>query len=173
MAGLLLPAETGWDQALDWGRRAEAAGARHLWVDDGAGPVPLVAGLLRRLGLRVGLVVRPIRRTPAVLAKEVNSLDVIGGGRLELAAYREEGAEATLALVAALADGEPRAVPGSDPAAPAARCLPASVQRPHPPLWYAEPGWPDEGSGPAGGPPSWAPEGWAEAGLAGVSLVAR
>ena len=164
-AGLLFPAGTGWEQALEWGRRAEAAGAGLIWVDDGQGPVPLVAGLLRRLGLRVGLLVRPGRRAPAILAKEVTSLDVISDGRLDVAAYREPGAEEAMDVVAALCGGQPVPVPGADPEAPAARCLPPSVQRPHPPLWYATPGW--------AGPPPWAPPGWIEAGMAGVTLEER
>jgi alkanesulfonate monooxygenase SsuD/methylene tetrahydromethanopterin reductase-like flavin-dependent oxidoreductase (luciferase family) len=164
-AGLLLPAGTGWEQALEWGRRAESAGAGLIWVDDGHGPVPLVSGLLRRLSLRVGLLVRPGRRAPAVLAKEVTSLDVLSDGRLDVAAYREAGAEEALDLVATLADGQFVSVPGSDPEAPPARCRPPSVQRPHPPLWYATPGWT--------GPPPGAPSGWLEAGLAGVTLEAR
>ena len=160
--GLLIPPGTGWDEAAAWGRRAEEAGAARLWAAEDCAPAALLGGLARLLSLRLGAVVRPGACPPALLAKQLTSLDVICGGRLDVAVEEGPGADGVLAVLAGMAGGEPFHSEGPVPVA-GARCLPPSVQKPAFPLWRAGP--------PGAELPAGMPEGWAEAGLATVAVT--
>ena len=176
--GLLLPAGTGWGAALEWGRRAEAAGASRMWMADGRAAVVVLGGLFRRLGLRLGPVLRPGRPPATLLAKQLTSLDVVSGGRLDVAVEGSPGAEDVLTVLARLAGGQPYHSDGPIPVA-GARCLPPALQRPTFPLWTAvgattTPGDTDTDTATDaadGGAPAALPAGWREAGLGVVAVT--
>lgn len=74
---------------IELARAAEAAGLATAWVPDGGSvdPVVLMGAIARRTSTAgVGLLVAGTgRRQPAVLAKEVTTVDVLAGGRAALA----------------------------------------------------------------------------------------
>src|SRR5688572_16776770 len=79
------------DTALQFGRRAEAAGAHSIWVMDRlvfTNHEPLVTlGALAATTTRVRLgtcVLLATLRPPALLAKEVGTIDQLSGGRVML-----------------------------------------------------------------------------------------
>lgn len=185
-AGLLLGGDTPWLTAAEWVGRCVAQGIERVWLSDRGAPVGLAAGLSRRWDrLRIGVAVDPRRRPLTVLAKELTSLDVITGGRLDVATLdvatldaatldpgtldpkgldpqSEAGgglrAEA-LFVLGTLADGRAFHHWGPAVKAEGARCLPPSVQRPSYPLWSvieAGPGHPWDMR---------VPEGWDRAGF--------
>ena len=162
--GLLIPAETPWDQAIGWGRRALDSGAKRLWASGDLPALAVLSALARRLDLRVGAVVPVGSAPPAVLAKHLTSLDVVAEGRLDVAVEAGPGAGDVLALLAGLAGGEPCRSEGPIPVA-GARCLPPAVQRPGFPLWEARPP-----EGPSA-EPAGTPAGWWQAGLGSVEVT--
>ena len=163
--GLLIPVDTSWDRALEWGGRAVEAGAARLWGPGDLAGVGLLSALSRSLDVRVGAVV-PVGNAPAaVLAKHLTSLDVVAEGRLDVAVEAGPGVGEVLEILAGLAGGEPGRFEGSIPVT-GARCLPPAVQRPAYPLWTARP--------PAEGPsaqPAGTPVGWWQAGLGSVEVT--
>ena len=164
--GLLIPAETGWDEALEWGRRAASAGAGRLWGSGDLAGVALLAALAWRVDVRVGAVVGAASAPTAVLAKHLTGLDVVAGGRLDVAVEAGPGAGAVLAVLAALGGGQAYYAEGPIPVA-GARCLPPAAQRPAYPLWTARPV-----PAPADAPePAGTPAGWSEAGLGVVEVT--
>lgn len=162
--GLLIPAETGWDQALDWAGRAASAGAARVWGSGDLGGVALLSALSRRLGVRVGAVVAPGAAPPAVMAKHLTGLDVVTAGRLDVAVEAGPGAADVLPVLAALAGGAAHHSDGPVPVE-GARCLPPAVQRPAYPLWMARPA-PEGSAAPAG-----TPDGWWDAGLGALEVT--
>jgi alkanesulfonate monooxygenase SsuD/methylene tetrahydromethanopterin reductase-like flavin-dependent oxidoreductase (luciferase family) len=162
--GLLIPAETAWGKALDWAGRAASAGISRLWGAGDLGGLALLAALARRLDIRVGAVVAPGSAPPAVLAKHLTGLDVVAGGRLDVAVERGPEARDVLPVLAALAGGHAYQSEGPVPVE-GARCLPPAVQRPAFPLWTARP----VPEAPPGAPG--APDGWWDAGLAAVEVT--
>ena len=162
--GLLIPAETGWAEALDWGGRAAAAGVTRLWGCGDLAGVAVLSALARRLDVRVGAVVEPGSAPPAVLAKHLTGLDVVTGGRLDVAVEAGADAEAVLPVLAGLAGGRAYHSEGPVPVA-GARCLPPAVQRPAYPLWTVRPVT-DGSACPPG-----TPDGWWDAGLGAVEVT--
>ena len=126
--GLLIPADTGWDTALEWGRRAADAGAGRLWGRADLAGVGLLSALSRRLDVRVGAVVPVGGAPPAVLAKHLTSLDVVAAGRLDVAVEAGPGADDVLRVLEGLAGGEPAHSEGPVPVA-GARCRPSTGRR--------------------------------------------
>lgn len=169
--GLLIPAETPWDQAIGWGRRARDSGAKRLWASGDLAGLAVLSALARRLDLRVGAVVPVGGAPPAVVAKHLTSLDVVAEGRLDVAVEAGPGAGDVLAVLAGLAGGEPFGLEGPFPVA-GARCLPPAVQRPGFPLWEARAaeGPPAAPEGPSAEPMG-TPAGWWQAGLGSVEVT--
>jgi probable F420-dependent oxidoreductase len=110
-----------------------------------------VAGLTHRVRLAVTVAIAPYRH-PLLHAKVVATLDVLSGGRLEVAVgsgwLREEfdalGADFPrrqrvtdeyLEAMGTLWEGEPCAFERETISFAKVQCLPRPVQRPHPPLW--------------------------------------
>jgi len=157
--GLALPqldgtgAPLAWSEVVVAARRAEERGFSSIWVDDHPGPRgpdPVVAlGGLARITRRVGLGVLAFRptRNPAVLAKELATLDVVSGGRLVVgvgaAGSGDEATPAvtrlaeTLQVVRGMWGGQPFTFHGSTAETIAAPCLPRPVQVPGPQLLVA------------------------------------
>ena len=156
------------EQLLDTARRAEAAGFSILLIRDHLvqDPFPHQLGPLTALAavasatrtLRVGtLVLSNDFRHPAVLAKEVATLDVLSGGRVELGIgagflrrdYEEAGLpfddprdrvgrlEEALGLLKALFGPDPVTHHGQHYTVERLDSFPRPVQRPHPPLQVA------------------------------------
>src|SRR5262245_8132972 len=156
------------EQLLDTARRAEDAGFSILLIRDHLvqDPFPHQLGPLTALAavasatrtLRVGtLVISNDFRHPAVLAKEVATLDVLSGGRVELGMgagflrrdYDEAGLpfdeprdrvgrlEEALRLLKALFGPDPVTHHGQHYAVERLDGFPKPVQRPHPPLQVA------------------------------------
>lgn len=171
--GLLLRGNRPWPDLLSWSEAALGAGAARLWLSDEGAGLAKAAALSRRFPvLRIGLVVSLRRGALTVLGKALTSLDVVAGGRLDVAveARPAEAAEAVLVL-AALASGRPLHYTGVLVRAEGARCLPPSRQRPSFPLWRVE----ARGSGTVAGlgaPAGWdrSGHGWIRAAVVGGSL---
>lgn len=185
--GLVLSGDDPWPSLLEWAGRCRSGGWRRVWLSDQGAAVAKAAGLGRSIpSLRIGLLVDPTRRLPTVLAKDLTSLDVVIGGRLDVAVDDRVGrpagseppgaavVEETTAVLVGLAAGEPLSYEGDRVRAQGARCLPASPQRPAYPVWrlldkgrgcppasslITGPGSP-YGTGPGVAPPS----GWAGVG---------
>jgi alkanesulfonate monooxygenase SsuD/methylene tetrahydromethanopterin reductase-like flavin-dependent oxidoreductase (luciferase family) len=114
----------------DWSEaEGRAAGAGRLWFTDEGPALALAAGVGRRHdGLRIGVLVDPARRPVTVLAKQLTGLDVLIGGRLDVALPKgDETAEVALVL-RTLAQGEKLVHEGPLSRAEGARCLPPSPQ---------------------------------------------
>ena len=156
------------EQLLCTARRAEDAGFSILLIRDHLveGPFPHQLGPLTALAavagatrsLRIGtLVISNDFRHPAVLAKEVATLDVLSGGRVELGMgagflrrdYDEAGLpfdeprdrvgrlEEALRLLKALFGPDPVTHHGQHYAVDGLDSFPKPLQRPHPPLQVA------------------------------------
>ncbi|MGH9151521.1 MAG: TIGR03621 family F420-dependent LLM class oxidoreductase [Acidimicrobiales bacterium] len=152
--------------AKAWGDQARAAedlGYSTLQVPDHFGDqwapiVALTAAATATTSVRVGaLVFANDYRHPAVLAREMATLDVVSEGRLELGmgagwlradydqhglAYdrpgeRIERLDEAVRVVKALWGGGPVSFDGRHYRLRDARCLPPTVQRPHPPVMVA------------------------------------
>ncbi|MCW2998120.1 MAG: limB 2, partial [Solirubrobacterales bacterium] len=155
-------------QTLAQAQLADELGYASAWVQEhhfleepghGGGAVPVLGAMAARtttlrLGLSV-LSVDPLVRHPAVLAADVATLDVLAGGRLDVAtgvaragvdvaglglarqAARSRWEHYTGVLARMLGEEPFGGVPAS-PAGPALSqrtLVPRPVQRPHPPLW--------------------------------------
>ena len=147
----------------DQARRAEALGYSTLWMpdhfDDQWGPlVALTAAAAATTSLLLGpLVLDNDYRHPAVVAREMATLDVVSDGRLELgigagwlrsdyeqhglrfdrAGTRIERLEEAVALIKALWSGKEVDFEGTHYSLVGARGHPRPVQRPHPRLLLA------------------------------------
>ena len=114
----------------DWSQAdGRVAGADRLWFTDEGPALALAAGVGRRHdGVRIGVLVEPGRRPVTVLAKQLTGLDVLVGGRLDVALPDgPDTAEAALVL-RTLARGEVLFHEGGVIRAEGARCLPPSPQ---------------------------------------------
>src|SRR5215207_6001858 len=149
-------------------RRAEELGYRSLWtfqrlvvpevpdersgapyyqqVQDAVVPLAFLAGQTSRIRLGTAVLIVPFF-PPALLAKQLATLDIVSEGRLEVglgigwsrteyAAFGRRGARAEefLAALRALWTGEVASYQGEFYRLPPARMAPKPVQRPHPPL---------------------------------------
>src|SRR5829696_5311379 len=153
-------------------RRAEELGYRSLWtfqrlvvpevpdersgapfyqqVQDAVVPLAFLAGQTSRIRLGTAVLIVPFF-PPALLAKQLATLDIVSEGRLEVglgigwsrteyaavgAAFERRGARAEefLAALRALWTGEVASYQGEFYRLPPARMAPRPVQRPHPPL---------------------------------------
>jgi probable F420-dependent oxidoreductase len=153
-------------------RRAEELGYRSLWtfqrlvvpevpdersgapyyqrVQDAVVPLAFLAGQTSRIRLGTAVLNIPFL-SPAVAAKQLATLDIVSGGRLEVglgigwsqteyaavgAPFERRGARAEefLAALRALWSGEVVSYQGEFYRLPPARMAPRPVQRPHPPL---------------------------------------
>ena len=166
--GLLAESAQTAEQLLDTARRAEDAGFSILLIRDHLvqDPFPHQLGPLTALAavagatrnIRIGtLVISNDFRHPAVLAKEVATLDVLSGGRVELGMgagflrrdYHEAGLpfdeprdrvgrlEEALRLLKALFGPDPVTHHGQHYAVEGLDSFPKPVQRPHPPIQIA------------------------------------
>jgi probable F420-dependent oxidoreductase len=163
-----------WDRVVEAARRAEQAGYDSVWLADhlflaseryggppgdhwGYDPLVALAGIARATKrVRIGtLVVCAQMRPPGVLAKALESLDVVSRGRLvagigagwfepeyraagvpfERAGVRVEQLAEAVQIVTGLVGGESFSFAGRHYNVPGARSLPAPVQRPRPPVW--------------------------------------
>ena len=122
--GLLVPGSLPWTEVVGWAGRAEEAGAARVWVGPARGASIVLAGAVgRRTSLRVGVVVPVGEVAATVMAKHLNSLDVVIGGRLDVALLgTPDEVTQTAGVMRAMASGQ--AVSGG------ARALPAAVQQP-------------------------------------------
>lgn len=156
------------DRLLETARRAEAAGCSTLLLRDHLvdGPFPhqlapltaLAAVAAATMRLRVGtLVLANDFRHPALLAKEIATLDVLSGGRVELGLgagflqreYEEAGLafdrpgdrvgrlEESLQVLKGLFGGGPLTFRGTHYRVGGLESYPRPVQRPHPPIHVA------------------------------------
>jgi probable F420-dependent oxidoreductase len=153
-------------------RRAEELGYRSLWtfqrlvvpevpdersgapfyqqVQDAVVPLAFLAGQTSRIRLGTAVLIVPFF-SPALLAKQLATLDIVSGGRLDVGlgigwstteyaavgapfARRGARAEEFLAALRALWTGEAASYQGEFYRLPPARMAPRPVQRPHPPL---------------------------------------
>jgi probable F420-dependent oxidoreductase len=153
-------------------RRAEELGYRSLWtfqrlvvpevpdersgapfyqqVQDAVVPLAFLAGQTSRIRLGTAVLIVPFF-SPALLAKQLATLDIVSGGRLDVglgigwsrteytavgASFERRGARAEefLAALRALWTGEVASYQGEFYRLPPARMAPGPVQRPHPPL---------------------------------------
>ena len=115
----------------DWSevdRRAK--GAARIWFDDDGPALALAAGFgRRRPELRVGVVIDPTRRPVTVLAKQLTGLDVLIGGRLDVALLNGEETAEVAEVLRTLAQGDELFHDGAWVRAEGARCLPPSPQK--------------------------------------------
>lgn len=110
-----------------------------------------VAGMTRRVRLAITVAIAPYRH-PLYHAKVAATLDVLSGGRLEIAvgtgwlkeefdalgadyARRGRVTDEYLDVMHRLWTGEPVAFHGETVSFDTVQCLPRPSQRPHPPLW--------------------------------------
>lgn len=133
---------------LAWARRAEDLGFESVWAGehpgpDGPDPIMVLAALAPRVGrIRLGTLALGRRRNPAVMAKELATLDVIAQGRLDvgLTSPPGEGSGATrhldetLRVLSGMFQGGLFTFRGSTVEVTAAPNLPPPPQRPRPPL---------------------------------------
>lgn len=114
----------------DWGEADErAAGADRLWFTDEGPALALAAGIGRRhAGIRIGVLADPLRRPVTVLAKQLTGLDVLIGGRLDVALAEGKDTAEVAVVLRALARGEELFLEGRVSRAEGARCLPPSPQ---------------------------------------------
>ncbi|MFV0316051.1 MAG: TIGR03621 family F420-dependent LLM class oxidoreductase [Microthrixaceae bacterium] len=148
-------------ELLPLARRAEDLGVSVLTVadhlDDQLAPIAaLMAVAAHTTTLRVGsLVFSNDYRHPAVLAREVATIDQLSGGRVELGLgagwmtsdYRAAGMELdppavrvarleeALEIITALWSGEPVSYEGAHYSTDELVLAPSVVQEPHPPVW--------------------------------------
>jgi len=138
-------ARLAWAEVAASVRRAEALGFDSVWVDDQPGPggtEPVAAlGALARLTdrVRLGTLALHRHRNPAVLAKELATLDVISQGRLVVGlggapAGPEDALIETLMVLRGMFGGGPFTFRGTTCQVVEATCLPRPVQLPAPPL---------------------------------------
>ena len=152
---LAVDAETaGWDGVFLWDHLQFMAGA-HLTIHD---PWVLLGAMaVRTERVRLGTVVTPLsRRRPQMVAKHVTTLDHLSGGRAVLGVGLGSPADADFAAFGDEADDLKRAAILDDRLTAVAAMLaggeathhgkhthidadllPASVQRPRPPIWVA------------------------------------
>jgi len=147
----------------DQARAAEDLGYATLWMPDHLGEqwaplVGLTAAATATTSIRIGaLVFDNDYRHPGLLAREMATLDVVSDGRLELGmgagwlrsdyeqfglpydppGRRVDRLEEGVRVVKALWGGDPVWFDGSHYRLQGARCLPRTVQRPHPPVLVA------------------------------------
>lgn len=120
--------QTPWVDARGQASAAEESGRTRIWVTDEGAAVALAAGLGRVTDrLRIGLVVDPARRALTVLAKELTSLDVLIGGRLDVAVPATPAGDEAAAVLAGMGTGEPFDHDGPLAQARGARCLPPAA----------------------------------------------
>lgn len=120
----LISGQAGWTEA-----DGRAAGADRLWFADEGPALALAAGVGRRhRGVRVGVLVDPARRPLTVLAKQLTGLDVLVGGRLDVALPEGDELGEAASVLRTLARGEELFHDGALIRAEGARCLPPSPQ---------------------------------------------
>lgn len=137
------PSPDWWATTVDVAREAEARGFDALWASERGGPgldpVPVLAALARvTTEIRLfAVLVAGDRRPPAVTAKALNTLDVLSGGRLTVVLGGDDAVAVaeTIAVLNGMAAGGPFTYAGSTVTVTEARCLPRSIQLPHPPVW--------------------------------------
>jgi alkanesulfonate monooxygenase SsuD/methylene tetrahydromethanopterin reductase-like flavin-dependent oxidoreductase (luciferase family) len=155
VVALAVDAETaGWDGVFLWDHLQFMAGA-HLPIHDPWVLLGAIATATERV--RLGTLVTPLaRRRPQVVAKHVTTLDHLSGGRAVLGVGLGSPADADFAAFGDEADDIKRAAILDDRVSAVAAMLsggevthhgkhthidadllPASVQRPRPPIWVA------------------------------------
>jgi probable F420-dependent oxidoreductase len=164
--GVGLPQWGGPEQLANFARRAEELGFARLWtldavvggatshtpVLDGMHALTYAAAVTERTGLGIAVIVLP-RRVPALLAREIATLDRLTGGRLIVGfgvGYDDEETAAGLglpsgrrvrrftegiAVMRALWTQEEASYAGELFRFSGVRMGTKPVQRPHPPLW--------------------------------------
>jgi alkanesulfonate monooxygenase SsuD/methylene tetrahydromethanopterin reductase-like flavin-dependent oxidoreductase (luciferase family) len=147
--------QAGWDALLVWDHVVHAKRER-AGQPFGDPWILLTAAALATSRLRLGTLLTPVaRRRPEQLARQVATLDVLSGGRMIFAAglggpiedeFGSFGDTTDPAVLAARLDegldllcrywsGEPVTHHGRHYRVDNVTLLPASVQRPHPPIW--------------------------------------
>jgi len=140
-------------EALDQLAAADRLGFHTAWVVEhhfaeeqshaSAPGILLSAASQRTTDLRLGLAARPAVHHPAHLAATVATLDLVSGGRVELAAAAvASGAErgvfgdaADTALLTAIRMMVESPFAGEGDGLPPRDVVPKPLQKPHPPLW--------------------------------------
>jgi alkanesulfonate monooxygenase SsuD/methylene tetrahydromethanopterin reductase-like flavin-dependent oxidoreductase (luciferase family) len=127
--GLILDTRSGWPEVLETARMCDGSGMDALWVEDHVEPrddaideapppreawtvLSLIARDVRRT--RLGVILNPALRPPAVMAAMASTLDDALGGRLELSfTAGPDLAEDDVSAVRRLLDGPTIAIAGA------------------------------------------------------------
>jgi len=151
--GLVLPAHVPWETLAGVASRAERLGFASLWLADQPAhpdsvrldPLVGLAGLARLTSVaRIGALLAPDLRPPAVVAKVLSTIDVLSGGRVVVVldgvgpgvVEADTLGEAVQVMRGAFGGG-PFTFHGVHHQVEALRCRPRPLQQPAPPLWVS------------------------------------